>query len=53
APEDRAMVQQTIRALNELRRLQSSRRIEREAEIIRTVKDLSPGPIAKTKQEGG
>lgn len=39
--EDRAMVQQTVRALNELRKLRSSRQVEREAEIVRTVKDLT------------
>ena len=38
--ENKAMVQQTIRALTELRKLRSSTRVEREAEIVRTVKQL-------------
>ncbi len=39
--ENKAMVQQTIRALTELRRLRSSTRVQREADIVRTVKELS------------
>ncbi len=38
--EDEAMVQQTIRALQDLQKLRSSRQVEREAEIVRTVKQL-------------
>ena len=39
--ENRAMVQQTIRALQELQKLQTSNQAVREAEIVRTVTQLS------------
>ncbi len=38
--EDRAMVEQTIKALVELQKLRDTTRVEREAEIVRTVKQL-------------
>jgi len=39
--EDKAMIQQTIRSLRELDKIRASTRVEREAEIVRTVKQLS------------
>lgn len=39
--ENKAMVQQTINALKELQKLRSSTQVQREAEIVRTVKQLS------------
>jgi len=41
SPEDKAMVEQTIKRLTELRKLRSITKVEREAEIVRTVKQLS------------
>ncbi len=38
---DKAMVEQTIKELKELKKLRAATRVEREAEIIRTVKQLS------------
>ena len=40
SPEDKAMVKQTISALQELNKLQHTNRITRETEIIQTVKAL-------------
>lgn len=40
-PENKAMVQQTIKALTELQKLRASNQVEREAEIVRTVTQLS------------
>ena len=39
--EDKAMIQQTIRSLRELDKIRASTRVEREAEIVSTVKQLS------------
>ena len=41
SPEDRAMVEQTIKKLAELRKLRSSAKVQREADIVRTVKQLT------------
>jgi len=38
--ENRVMIEQTIRALTELEKLRAITRVEREAEIVRTVKQL-------------
>jgi len=39
--EDRAMIEQTIRALQELTKMRVSNQVQREADIVRTVKQLS------------
>ena len=44
--EDRAMIEQTIRALQELKKSRVSNQVQREADIVRTVKQLS-SPSAK------
>lgn len=50
--EDRTMVKQTIMALTELQKLRSSRQVEREAEIVRTVTQLrQEQPAAKVGKE--
>jgi len=41
---DRAMVQETIKALLELQRVRAETQVQREAEIVRTVKQLSDRP---------
>ncbi len=51
--EDKAMIEQTIRSLRELEKLRSSTRAEREAEIVRTVKQLSPTQDSTQSREGG
>lgn len=47
---DRAMVQETIKALRELQRVRQETRVQREADIVRTVKQLSERP-SKSKSE--
>ena len=39
--ENKAMVQQTIKALQELQRLRASNKVERAADIVRTVTQLN------------
>ncbi len=39
--EDRAMIEQTIRALQELKKSRVSDQVQREADIVRTVNQLS------------
>lgn len=39
--EDKAMIQQTIRALQALQKLRSTTQVQREADIVRTVNQLS------------
>lgn len=38
--ENKAMIQQTIKALQELQKLRATNQVLREAEIVKTVKDL-------------
>ncbi len=45
--EDRAMVCQTITALQELQKLKATTQVEREMEIVRTVKQLTVAPEEK------
>jgi uncharacterized protein Yka (UPF0111/DUF47 family) len=40
AREDKAIIKQTIVALQELKKLRATNQIQREADIVRTVKDL-------------
>jgi len=50
--ENRTMVKQTIMALTELQKLRSSRQVEREAEIVRTVTQLRhEQPVDKVGKE--
>lgn len=39
--EDKAMIQQTIRALQELQKSRSTAQVQREADIVRTVQQLT------------
>lgn len=39
--EDKTMIQQTIRALQELKKSRVSNQVQREADIVRTVNQLS------------
>jgi len=55
---DLAMVQETIKALRELRRIRVENRVQREADIVRTVKQLSEQgkksePVPAPKGEKG
>lgn len=47
AREDEAMIKQTIRALRDLQKLRATNQVLREAEIVKTVKDLSSLPVKK------
>jgi len=50
---DRAMIQETIKALRELQRVREETQVQREADIVRTVKQLSERPTeVKGKKRG-
>lgn len=51
--EDRTMIQQTINALRELKKLLATSQVEREAEIVRTVKQLETIKVDITCKEHG
>lgn len=50
---DRAMIQETIKALRDLQRIRVETQVQREADIVRTVKQLSERPTeAKSEKRG-
>lgn len=44
---DRAMIKDTIKSLQELKRSKVQSQVQREADIVRTVKELSERPSGK------
>jgi hypothetical protein len=48
--ESREMIEETVRCLRELEKLQRLTRVEREAEIVRTVKQLGEANALQPKR---